>query len=302
MIQMLTKIPGPQFLIIFALLALVCIYFAWNWANADGSGDYRMPGPNSLDPILISALSGGKNAVIRTVIFDLWNRNLIKISGEDAAAVIEGVPSSEKRRSAIHEAVYQFTLRGTRQPSQLFSDTNLNAEVDALLEPTFRDLERQRLLQTKEDLSRTRFAFWTALSIVAAFGGTKLVLGISRYKPVGFLVVELIISFIVLMAALRPWGLKPTRLGYRYLKRLKKHFAWMQEHLSKKNHYTGIDPVFAVAIFGVSPLIGSPLFDPFGKAFRTGSTSQSGGCGGSSGCSGGGGGGGCGGCGGCGGD
>lgn len=292
MIQMLTKIPGPQFLIIFALLAFVCIYFAWYRANADGSGDYRMPGPNGLDPILISALSGGKNAVIRTVIFDLWNRNMIKISGEGPAAVIEGVPSSEKRGSAIHEAVYQFTLRGPRQPSQLFSDTDLNAEIDALLEPTFRELERQRLLQTKEDLSRTRLAFWTVLSIVAGFGGAKLLLGISRYKPVGFLVVELIISFIVLLAALRPWGLKPTRLGYRYLKRLKKHFDWMQEHLSKKNHYTGIDPVFAVAIFGVSPLIGSPLFDPFGKAFRTGS----------SGCSGGGGGGGCGGCGGCGGD
>ena len=302
MIQMLTKIPGPQFLLIFAVLAFASILFAWYLANADGSGDYRMPGPNSLDPMLISALSGGKNAVIRTVIFDLWNRNMIKISGEGPAALIEGIPSSEKLGSTIHEAVYQFTLRGTKQPSQLFSDTKLNTEIDALLEPTLRDLERQRLLQRSDDLSRTRLAFWAAILIIAAIGGTKLVLGISRYKPVGFLVVELIISFIALMAAVRPWGLKPTRLGYRYLKRLKKHFGWMQEHLSKKNHYTGIDPVFAVAIFGVSPLIGSPLFDPFGKAFRTGSTSQSSGCGGSSGCSGGGGGGGCGGCGGCGGD
>ncbi len=299
---MLAKIPGPQFLLIFAVLALVSILLAWHWANADDSGDYRMPGPNSLDPILISALSGGKNAVIRTVIFDLWNRNMVKISGEEATAIIEGVPSSEKLGSTIHEAVYRFTLSGTRQPSQLFSDTNLNAEIDVLLEPTFRDLERKRLLQSNDDLSRTRLAFWAALSIISAIGVTKLVIGISRHKPVGFLVVELIISFIALLAAVRPWGLKPTRLGYRYLKRLKKHFGWMQEHLSKKNHYTGIDPVFAVAIFGVSPLIGSPLFDPFGKAFQTGSTSQSGGCGGSSGCSGGGGGDGCGGCGGCGGD
>ena len=301
---MLTKIPGPQFLLIFAALSAASILLSWYWANLDGSRDHKMPGPNTLDPILISALSGGKNAVIRTVIFDLWNRNLIKISGEDASAIIEGVPSSEKRGSAIHESVYQYMLRGVKlkQPSQLFTDAVLNAEIDFLLQPTFRELERQRLLQSTEDLSRTRLAFWTALLIIAGIGGTKLVLGISRHKPVGFLVAELIISFIALLAALRPWGLKPTRLGYRYLKRLKKHFGWMQEHLSKKNHYTGIDPVFAVAIFGVSPLIGSPLFDPFGKAFRTGSTNQSGGCGGSSGCSGGGGGGGCGGCGGCGGD
>jgi hypothetical protein len=90
MLQTLTKIPGPQFLLIFAVLALASILFAWYRANADGSGDYRMPGPSSLDPILISALSGGKNAVIRTVVFDLWNRNMIKISGEEATALIEG--------------------------------------------------------------------------------------------------------------------------------------------------------------------------------------------------------------------
>lgn len=302
MLHLLIKIPGPQFLLIFAALAFVTVLLAWYRAYADGSGDHKMPGPKGLDPILISALSGGRNAVIRTVIFDLWNRDLVKITVDGPAAVLEGVPSTEKRGSTIHESVYQFTLKGARRPSQLFSDNGLNTEIDALLEPTFRELQRQRLFQTVEDLGRTRHAFWTALLIIAGFGGTKLFMGISRNKPVGFLVVELIISFIVLMTALRPWRLKPTRLGYRYLKRLKKHFSWMQEHLSNKDHYTGIDPVFAVAVFGVSPLIGSPLFDPFGKVFRTGSTNQSGGCGGSSGCSGGGGGGGCGGCGGCGGD
>lgn len=298
---MLIKIPGPQFLLIFLILAVACIYLAWQWANADGSKEHSMPGPHTLDPVSVSALSGGNNAVIRTVVFDLWNRNLLKIKGEGTSAVLEGVSSDENKGTLVHEVIYRFTLEGAKQPSLLFTDHNLSAEIEAHLKPTYRELERLRLFQTESDYDSTKMSFWTALSVIAGFGGTKLVLGISRSKPVGFLVLELIVSLVVLLLALRPWAPKPTRLGYQYLKRLKKHFGWMQEHLSKKNHYTGIDPVFAVAIFGVSPLIGSPLFDPFGQAFRTGSTSTGSGCGG--GCSGGGGGGGCGGgCGGCGGD
>lgn len=298
---MLIKIPGPQFLLIFLVLAAACIYLAWHWANGDGSKDLSMPGPHTLDPVSVSYLMGGKNAVIRTVVFDLWNRNLLKIKGERTSAVLEGVSSDENRGTLVHEAIYRFALQGAKQPSLLFTGKSLNAEIKTYLEPTYSELVRLRLFQTESDYDRTKIAFWTALSVISGVGGTKLVLGISRSKSVGFLVLELIVSLIVLLVALKPWAPKPTRLGYQYLKRLKKHFGWMQEHLSKKNHYTGIDPVFAVAIFGVSPLIGSPLFDPFGQAFRTGSTGTGSGCGG--GCSGGGGGGGCGGgCGGCGGD
>lgn len=63
-----------------------------------------------------------------------------------------------------------------------------------------------RLLQTEQDRKRTWTAFWTAIFILAGIGGTKLALGVSRSKPVGFLIIELIVSLIALLIVIRPWG------------------------------------------------------------------------------------------------
>lgn len=118
MIDLLIKIPGPQFLLLFLIMAVACISLAWLWANSDGSEDQMMPGPTNLDTVSISVLSGGRNAVIRTVLFDLWNRNLIRLEGEGNSAALEAVASNEKRGTPIHEAVYQFALCEVRQAPQ----------------------------------------------------------------------------------------------------------------------------------------------------------------------------------------
>jgi hypothetical protein len=135
---------------------------------------------------------------------------------------------------------------------------------------------------------------------MAAVGGTKLYLGITRGRPVLFLVALLTLSLIGLFRLVKPWAIS-TRLGRRYLWRLGEHFDWLKESVRSGRIQEGIDPAFGAAIFGIG-IVGSSLligqfFSPSKPSWWSGPGGWSGGCGASAGC----GGGGCGGCGGCGG-
>jgi hypothetical protein len=57
MIDMLIKIPGPDFLGIFILFSVFCIFVAWLLnKRLDDSTRYPMPSLTSLNPFEIAAL------------------------------------------------------------------------------------------------------------------------------------------------------------------------------------------------------------------------------------------------------
>jgi len=292
MIHYLIKIPGPQFLLLFSFLSLVCIAAAWFLKNAlDGSGKYPMPRPDQLDPVAISALRGGKNEVIRTVIFDLWNQNLIDIDD----GTIESIPDQAVQGS-FHKAVYRFTMT-PRKSSVLFSDSSLTTYFTVHLKPVVDTLINLGLLENPNDIRRKWVLFVSAFIIIFSTGGTKLALGLMRNRPVGILVILLVVSLIGLLFALKPWATAPTRLGRRYLRLLEDHFQILKHSLTKQKATHDFNPALGIAIFGLGAIAGNDLYQPFSDAFARGSGgSDGGGCGGGGGgC--GGGGGGCGGCG-----
>ena len=159
MIEMLIRIPGPIFLILFIGLALVCIIVGWWWANADGSAEYLLPDLTSLnlDAVAIEVLRGGSTS-------------------------------------------------GMQRPH---------------LERTYYELEQLHLVRTRTGRHRAWTATITMAIVIGAVGGTKLYFGITRGRPVLFLVCLLILSLIMLFHFLRPWENR-TRLGRRYLKSLAK--------------------------------------------------------------------------------
>jgi uncharacterized protein (TIGR04222 family) len=177
--------------------------------------------------------------------------------------------------------------------------------IEAHLKPIYAELENLHLARTEADRSRIWRIFKLLALVIVGIGGIKLYFGFIHSRPVGFLIILLIGSVIALYAALNPNRIS-TALGQRYLKALGEHFDWLKESIKETRTPAGIDTAFAVAIFGISILGASTLYDPFNKAFSPGKAG-SGGCGGGywggySGDGGGdGGGGGCGGCGGCGG-
>jgi uncharacterized membrane protein YgcG len=158
----------------------------------------------------------------------------------------------------------------------------------------------------------TSAAPWVTLAPVAAtivLGLAKIAVGISRDKPVGFLVLGCVALAVISLLAL---GRKPrrTRQGDAAV-----HGAWKRfresgqqaEWANRRRTEPAAQPAalmpLAVALLGIGALGGTThafLHSPV-ENLRTGSGSAGGGCGSSGDGGGGCGGGGCGGCGGCGG-
>src|SRR5262249_37307681 len=142
----------------------------------------------------------------------------------------------------------------------------------------------------------------TVLPMVAllVLGLMKINVGVSRGRPVGFLVVLCVLTGIVALALLikRPHR---SRRGDRALARLKgENAALRHAPRSLSTRVSADDLALAVALFGTAVLVGGPLADlrtalmppPSAGGGDCGSS-----CGGGGGCGGGCGGGGCGGCG-----
>ena len=138
MIEFLTHIPVSLFVLYFGIFTAICIIIGKLWINADGSNQFPTPDPTRFDPITIAALRGGWKSVIRTAIFSLWNRDLIRI-GMDATItqgkhIAQSVPEQGENLEGIEQDIYQFlqTRKGIRE---LFQDTHLENPIRKRIEP-----------------------------------------------------------------------------------------------------------------------------------------------------------------------
>lgn len=295
MIELLLHMSGPDFLVFFALISIVCIVTCSYWVNEDGTTQYPLPEPTHFDPVSIALLRKGWSSVIKTVIFSLWQRKLVNIEGEGSSMMIVSLSSDLTLTNRLEREIYEFIWE-PREPRELFTNYGLHNRLEVILQPYLVELQSQCLART--DVERSRV--WTAFSIMAiaigVLGGMKLLMGIDQGKPVFFLFVLVAISLWALFVVVKPKAIA-TKLGRHYLKALEDHFAWLKESVRQNDIPEGIDPAYATAIYSIGILEGTSHNSPFSKAFSSSKDSGSGGCGG--GCGGGGcGGGGCGGCGG----
>ena len=319
MLELLRNIPGPQFLVIFPLLVISGIVIGRLLINSGQSG-LRMPEPSEFSPSTIACLRGGWELVLKTTIFDLWQRGAIELTSDNssnntiafsllgkqftlgkakASAYIfrraEGASAPSER---IEMAVWSF-LKTTRKPDDFFKNSTLKSFVETRVRQSQQELERNGLMRSPDQRTQAWMIFLAILVMIEGIGISKLMLGLSHHKPVGFLIFMLFTALFAISISLRPSS-KLTPLGRAFLKRLEEHFAWLKDAVKDKEK-PGIDPAYAFAIFGTTILAGTLLYAPFSEAFPARSPGGCGGgsCGGSS-CSGGGcsGGGGCGGCGG----
>ena len=305
MIEEFVQIPGPTFLMLFVGLVTVTISICWLWIRADGSYKYQLPDLTRFDSIAIAQLRGGRKLAVQTAMFQLYDQKLIYFSGEGRDAKVKIWKQSQPPSGAVENEIYRF-VQSEKKLSDLFSDSGLQERIDTHLDLIQRELEQLHLSRTKSNRMRVWTITALAYLIMLGIGGTKLLLGIARGRPVIFLVLLLIASVIAAFVILKPTSI-PTRLGRRYLKEMEKHFGWVKESIERGRVPEGIDPSLTIAIFGAGVLSGSTLYQPYREVFSPekdqGGIWGSGGWVGGGGCSGGCGGGGCGGggCGGCGG-
>ena len=300
-------LPGPQFLAFYGIVAVIVLVAAFLLMFfADTTGTDNLPSvPASPDAIEVAYLSGGVNAVLRTVVYDLRQLGLLTLE-KDNRLVAAGVAPAALTR--MQRRVLDKVLDRPKIES-LFKDKSLRSGLEAILDPMRARLTANDLLQP-DSVRRTRD--WTLglgllilLGLAAAKIEIALSLGITKIQ---FLILLAIISSICLFLLVSFFSKRPaSRRGRAYLEamrlayssRMPSAVARITPTASGGGGVAYDSALLLVALYGFDALKGTPDA-AFAKAFAQ--SDGGGGCGSSCGGGGDGGGGGCGGCGGGGGD
>jgi len=299
-------IRGENFLVYFWLLFIIGGFVGrWFMNRVDGSKHFITPSPTQLNVYEIAALREERKGVIHTALFNLWNAGLIEVSGKNQDAEVKITSTNNLAPKNTFEAmIYRFISEQPRNPKEFFNQASFHSQMDAELETIYQKLEKLHLRRFSGQYEKMKKIGHRILWIIMVTGFLKLFFGIIRDRPIGFLVISLIVMFIIGLIALTPVPAHLSTLGKRYLKSLKTYLKTTDKHPSKE-----LDPALKVAALGIAGLAGVAIFVGFQEAFAASAMTpgystdvSGGGCGG--GCGGGsdGSSGGCGGCGGGGGD
>lgn len=240
-----------------------------------------------LDAYEAALLAGGRNRALFAAVASLTHRGALEID-EKEHRLRSSVLSSKR-----HPFEMRLHQRVANHPGCTFKENSEASASWAEFESMEEKLGNLGLLTT----GRWNICFIPMLIglTVPLIGFIKIIIGISRDKPVGVLFVLSLVSLGVALAfAVRPHR---TRRGDAILKRLKEQHSEL-ENLARTGEASPVLLALplAVGLFGPSVLNDTPLADMEKKLQCNTGGVAGGGCGG--GCGGGGCGGGCGGCGG----
>jgi len=312
----LTQVTGSEFLGLFAILIVTVAVICWYRRRSSDSSlelSYLNPTAN-VDPYEIAYLRAGTNELARVLIVGLMERKYLQITTPESkwwklfpqGKRIEQAPDHPDLAalSPIELAAFEW-FDYARSPEQVFQTraglSDLPSTLSTHTVKYEQNLRVQRLLTSEELREQARWTVSLGIAVVALTGLTRMFIGISRHRPVGFLIVMSVVGAVVIAKMGVPGRL--SLRGRAYLQSTRATWSWLKSSPQSEEW----SPSLAAGVFGVAVLAGTDL-NPLSEMFKRSSSSYypggdgSGGCGGGCGGGGDGGGGGCGGgCGGCGG-
>lgn len=268
----LFDMPGGQFLVLYVALLAVAIGAGFILPRLLRPAGRPMP---LNDPEQVAYLAGGKLRFAETIVSRLLAADAVRMKGGKLTVLSPSAGQSTAERRLL------------AQPSPIsWADASnaLAPEVDA----TERRLVQSGLMfDASPGMRLLQTAPYLAL---LAFGAIKVLVGLSRGKPVGFLIGLLVVTAILALIRFAAVD-RRTRAGIDVLKTAQKQSDRMRR--APVEGETGM----AVALFGTSVLAGTALtgFHQMRASSSSSSSSDSGwssdsssdgGCGGSSGCGG----------------
>ena len=298
---------ATEFLTLYWSLAAVAIVGGW-MIRRYFAGEGRAPGTDEdPTPYEVACLGGGPARAVHAAVAQLCQDGLVSVDARSGDVSLVA-PGEVAGRPPIEQAVLR-AVAG-QSPSKL-------SAVEAACAPATADLQsslRTKGLLLPEDRARLGWMIPSfAFAFVQLLGLIRFFLGLSRHKPVGYLVVSwLVVGFIGAKFFSRK--LFRTKRGDAVLAGLRARYEAMRKQAAETGEAGVPSPVFAslalplaIGVLGYSVLAGTPAESMYQRMRSTGSgdgggstdssSSSSGDSGGDSG-----GGGGCGGCGGGGGD
>jgi uncharacterized protein (TIGR04222 family) len=293
---------GPEFLVFYG----VCLIVASIWCNRKRQTvmkRFEVPGGKApTDPYEIAYLSAGAGRVAELAVVRLIAAGKVewvkKFTGPRLVAT--GQPAGGSLRpaeSAILSAIQQRGGKGLAAAEASLQLSTVMPAIEARL-------AKLGLRPTSSERSAASMAMSWPLLLIGLMGFIKLIAGITREKPVIFLIVGLVLNFILFLYAARGGGyLTPAGSGVLERLRLQHRDRRSMRVASPAEDLNGVS--LGMALFGATTLASVAGMEHLHLELRrhVGSSGGDGGTGGggcgSSGCSSGcGGGGGCGGCGG----
>lgn len=290
-------LTGPEFLALYAALlavaAPVVVLLRRVLRRPSGNIDIRFL---SLRPVEVAYLAGGERQAVGALVASLAQQKLVTVrKGTEPVVVVAG-PLPPGADSVERELLQ---LLGTGETTL----ERTSGAATRVLEPLRRKLTQLGLLIPDSAIWMPRVVPALVLVAVLLLGLANVLVGISRDRPVGYLV-----ALSLLVAGATVWilvaGPRRSLLGDSVLKRLRAANAGLQQTASvKPDRLSSDDLALAVGLFGANAIATGPMGD-LGQAMKhrresTGLSHSCSSC--SSGCGGGSCGGGCGGgCGGCG--
>ena len=264
---------AQPFLTLYVALGAAALGAAWIGGQVIRARSHPSASDRDLDAIEIALLSGGTSRAADVLALDLVRTGHIAVQPDgtlQAGLLGAGSPPGYLAPLLDHGS----GLKRAR----------LSPLLGPWIDPAWDQLAREGLALSRSEVDRIRGLTACMVAPVAILGLSKIVVGLSRDKPVGFLVM-LVIAIAVAAALIARVGRLATVIGDRALSRHEaRHARAMRAPLPD-------EAIMAFALAGATALVGTELAG-YAAAMRRGDGGDGGG-----GC-GGGGGGGCGGCGG----
>lgn len=289
-------LSGPDFLALYSGVAVAALVGAalLRWHLRQPSDDI-LAEELVLDTYEVAYLSGGSERAVQAALSRLVKDDMLYAGAGERSIFCGNSPPREAHW--LERAVYAAT------DGNEASLDEMRRRVAPAAAPMEERLQELGLLLAPSQAVLVRWLPSLLILAAVVFGGIKVLVGISRNKPVVFLFMacSLMFMFAVVALAIRPWR---SRRGDRLLTRLREknsalELAWSRD---RSGRIAGPDLALAVALFGVSTLSNVTILSNLYRILKPRPGSRASGCGDvGAGCGGGCGGGGCGGggCGGC---
>ncbi|HEX2120410.1 MAG TPA: TIGR04222 domain-containing membrane protein [Thermoanaerobaculia bacterium] len=282
---------GPEFLFFYIVLSAIALIVMWLLMKlVDGGENPALQSPQSLvsDPYLIAHLRGGADETLRVAAMSLIDRGLLTVESDGTLKIAPNVKPEHARRAVERAILALYTTAGpaTSMSSLKYATEDLQERLQSL-----------GLMPDGAARARRWLLFLMMFGLLEGVAAIKITIGISRGRPVGFLLVLALLNIVFL------WGIKGrhrTAHGDHFLENVKRLFAGLRNR-AEAIHRGGAtaDLALLAAVFGITsvPVTVFPyraqLMPPPPSTDSSSSSCSSSSCGGGGGC----GGGGCGGCG-----
>ncbi|HEY0079812.1 MAG TPA: TIGR04222 domain-containing membrane protein [Pyrinomonadaceae bacterium] len=282
---------GPYFLLFYAVVILLVVVSAWLVLRAqDWTARMPLPPvPAEPDPYEIAYLRGGEMEVAETAIFSLMQRGYLQATERPDGTSFERTPEAAEagRLPQLERRVLEW-FSTPRRRAEIFAPLGLRYEVRGGCVQFEQKLRREHLLTPQHMEKISRLVWLTGALVLAALGGYKLVIALSRGRfNVAFLIIMCIVGLVMLRAVSRLPQSRLSRRGRQYLDRLQMAFAQLKDRYRQQPQIAdtqparfanSIDPtLILVGAFGVASLAGTPYEDYTRKMYGSQSSSGAGG-------------------------